>query len=148
MSPDDSAKATQRHFDQELNDLRELLLRMAGRAEEQMRSGLTAVKRLDAQAAQQAIFGDRDVDALEPLFGFRTVVRMLFLVESKMSRIVPYFCAALFMVAGVSKAFLPATAVMALEGLGLSRSLAEAVVLVVASFEIYLATNLLVFPNF
>lgn len=72
---------------------------------------------------------------------------MLFLVESKMSRIAPYFCAALFMVAGVSKAFLPATAVMALEGLGLSRSLAEAVVLVVASFEIYLATNLLVFPN-
>ncbi|MGH3924603.1 MAG: phosphate signaling complex protein PhoU, partial [Pseudonocardiaceae bacterium] len=58
-------KATQRHFDQELNDLRELLLRMAGRAEEQMRSGLTAVKRLDAQAAQQTILTDRDVDALE-----------------------------------------------------------------------------------
>jgi phosphate transport system protein len=65
MSPEDSAKATQRHFDQELVDLRELLLRMAGRAEEQMRSGLTAVKRLDAQAAQQTILGDRDVDALE-----------------------------------------------------------------------------------
>jgi phosphate transport system protein len=65
MSPEDSAKATQRHFDQELNDLRELLLRMAGRAEEQMRSGLTAVKRLDAQAAQQTILADRDVDALE-----------------------------------------------------------------------------------
>ena len=65
MSPEDSAKATQRHFDQELNDLRELLLRMAGRAEEQMRSGLTAVKRLDAQAAQQTILTDRDVDALE-----------------------------------------------------------------------------------
>ncbi|MGH7588517.1 MAG: phosphate signaling complex protein PhoU [Gemmatimonadota bacterium] len=65
MSPEDSVKATQRHFDQELNDLRELLLRMAGRAEEQMRSGLTAVKRLDAQAAQQTILTDRDVDALE-----------------------------------------------------------------------------------
>jgi phosphate transport system protein len=65
MSPEDSAKATQRHFDQELNDLRELLLRMAGRAEEQMHSGLTAVKRLDAQAAQQTILADRDVDALE-----------------------------------------------------------------------------------
>jgi phosphate transport system protein len=38
---------------------------MAGRAEEQMRSGLTAVKRLDAQAAQQTILADRDVDALE-----------------------------------------------------------------------------------
>ncbi|HET6341011.1 MAG TPA: phosphate signaling complex protein PhoU [Gemmatimonadota bacterium] len=65
MSPEDSVKATQRHFDQELKDLRELLLRMAGRAEEQMRSGLTAVKRLDAQAAQQTILADRDVDALE-----------------------------------------------------------------------------------
>jgi phosphate transport system protein len=64
MSPEDSAK-TLRHFDQELDDLRELLLRMAGRAEEQMRSGLTAVKRLDAQAAQQTIRADRDVDALE-----------------------------------------------------------------------------------
>ncbi len=65
MSPEDSVKATQRHFDQELDDLRDLLLRMAGRAEEQMRSGLTAVKRLDAQAAQQTILADRDVDALE-----------------------------------------------------------------------------------
>lgn len=64
MSPEDSAK-TLRHFDQELDDLRELLLRMAGRAEEQMRAGLTAVKRLDAQAAQQTILADRDVDALE-----------------------------------------------------------------------------------
>lgn len=65
MSPEDSVKTTQRHFDQELDDLRELLLRMAGRAEEQMRAALTAVKRLDAQAAQQTILTDRDVDALE-----------------------------------------------------------------------------------
>lgn len=64
MSPEDSAK-TLRHFDQELDDLRELLLQMAGRAEEQMRSGLMAVKRLDAQAAQQTILADRGVDALE-----------------------------------------------------------------------------------
>ena len=65
MSPEDSVKTTQRHFDQELDDLRDLLLRMAGRAEEQMRSALTAVKRLDAQAANQTILKDRDVDALE-----------------------------------------------------------------------------------
>lgn len=64
MSQEDSAKAL-RHFDQELVDLRELLLRMAGRAEEQLRSSLAAVKRLDAQAAQQTILADRDVDALE-----------------------------------------------------------------------------------
>lgn len=64
MSPEDSAK-TLRHFDQELDELRELLLRMAGRAEEQVRSGLAAVKRLDAQGANQTILADRSVDALE-----------------------------------------------------------------------------------
>ena len=64
MSRDDSAKAA-RHFDQELDELRGLLLRMAGRAEEQVRAGLAAVKRLDAQGANQTILADRSVDALE-----------------------------------------------------------------------------------
>lgn len=64
MSQEDSAKAS-RHFDQELDELRSLLLRMAGRAEEQVRSGLAAVKRLDAQGANQTILADRGVDALE-----------------------------------------------------------------------------------
>ncbi len=64
MSQEDSAKAT-RHFDQELDELRGLLLRMAGRAEEQVRSALAAVKRLDGQGANQTILADRNVDALE-----------------------------------------------------------------------------------
>lgn len=64
MSQEDSAKAA-RHFDQELDELRGLLLRMAGRAEEQVRAGLAAVKRLDAQGANQTILADRSVDALE-----------------------------------------------------------------------------------
>lgn len=64
MSPADSAK-TSRHFDQELQELRELLLRMASRAEEQVREALTAVKRRDAQAAYHSIERDREVDALE-----------------------------------------------------------------------------------
>jgi phosphate transport system protein len=64
MSPADSAK-TSRHFDQELQELRELLLRMASRAEEQVREALAAVKRRDAQAAYHSIERDREVDALE-----------------------------------------------------------------------------------
>jgi phosphate transport system protein len=64
MSPADSARAS-RHFDQELQDLRELLLRMASRAEEQVRDALAAVKRRDAQAAQHSIGRDHEIDALE-----------------------------------------------------------------------------------
>jgi phosphate transport system protein len=69
MSPEDSARTSearhQRHFDQELADLNELLVRMASLAEDQVRAGLDAVKRRDAQAAQKAILGDRQIDALE-----------------------------------------------------------------------------------
>src|SRR5919106_494901 len=68
MSPEDSARATeartQRHFDQELSELNELLVRMASLAEEQVRSALDAVKRRDAQSGQLTIRGDRRVDAL------------------------------------------------------------------------------------
>jgi phosphate transport system protein len=64
MSPADSAKAS-RHFDQELQELRELLLRMASRAEEQVRDALAAVKKRDAQAAQVSIERDREIDGLE-----------------------------------------------------------------------------------
>ncbi|HUP20015.1 MAG TPA: phosphate signaling complex protein PhoU [Gemmatimonadota bacterium] len=64
MSPDDSAKAS-RHFDQELAELRDLLLQMASLAEEQVRAALAAVKRRDAQTAQRAMERDREVDALE-----------------------------------------------------------------------------------
>jgi phosphate transport system protein len=67
MSQADSAKASKasRHFDQELQELRELLLRMASRSEEQVRDALMAVKRRDAQAAQHSIGRDREIDALE-----------------------------------------------------------------------------------
>jgi len=64
MSPADSARAS-RHFDQELQELRELLLRMATRSEEQVRDALNAVKRRDAQAAQHSIERDHEIDALE-----------------------------------------------------------------------------------
>ncbi|MGH7567020.1 MAG: phosphate signaling complex protein PhoU [Gemmatimonadota bacterium] len=64
MSPADSARAS-RHFDQELQEVRELLLRMASRAEEQVRDALGAVNRRDAQAAQHSIDRDHEIDALE-----------------------------------------------------------------------------------
>jgi phosphate transport system protein len=64
MSRDDSAKAS-RHFDQELAELRDLLLQMASLAEEQVRAALASVKRRDAQTAQQAMERDREIDALE-----------------------------------------------------------------------------------
>lgn len=64
MSPDDSAR-TQRHFDQELSDLRDLLLTMASRAEEQVRAALASVKERDAQEAIALMGNDREIDALE-----------------------------------------------------------------------------------
>ena len=64
MSPADSDRAF-RHFDQELGAVRELLLTMASRAEEQVRAALTAVKHRDAQAAIHTIEADHKIDALE-----------------------------------------------------------------------------------
>ena len=54
-----------RHFDQELAELNELLVRMASLAEDQARAGLDAVKQRDSQAAAQIIQRDRQIDALE-----------------------------------------------------------------------------------
>lgn len=67
MSPDDSDRAPQtpRHFDQELGEVRDLLLEMAARAEEQVRASLKAVKGRDAQAAIALMEKDREIDALE-----------------------------------------------------------------------------------
>ena len=65
MSPDDSARTPQRPFEQELADLRDLLLKMATQCEEQVRASLKAVKERDAQAAMKALQGDRRIDALE-----------------------------------------------------------------------------------
>ena len=72
MSRDDSAKAS-RHFDQELAELRDLLLQMASLAEEQVRAALASVKRRDAQTAQQAMERDREIDALEIDIEERTI---------------------------------------------------------------------------
>jgi phosphate transport system protein len=64
MSPADLGRSP-RHFDQELDEVRELLLTMASRAEEQVRAALTAVKQRDAQGANHTIEADHKIDALE-----------------------------------------------------------------------------------
>jgi phosphate transport system protein len=64
MSPDASDKSV-RHFDQELAELRDLLLRMASVAEEQVRAALAAVKRRDRTAAEETIRRDSEIDELE-----------------------------------------------------------------------------------
>lgn len=64
MSPDDSARAP-RQFDQELSEVRELLLEMASRAEAQLRSAIDDAEAKDTQAALKTIERDREIDDLE-----------------------------------------------------------------------------------
>lgn len=64
MSPDDSAK-TERHFDQELAEVQDLLVKMASEAEQQLHSALAAVKQRDAQSASTTIENDRLIDDFE-----------------------------------------------------------------------------------
>lgn len=64
MSPADSDKAY-RHFDQQLAEVRDLLLQMASKAESQVRAALEVVKQRDAQGANLTIETDHQIDALE-----------------------------------------------------------------------------------
>lgn len=64
MSPDDSVKAS-RHFDRELSEVRELLVEMASRAEEQLRAAIDDVKAKDTQSALKTIERDHEIDELE-----------------------------------------------------------------------------------
>jgi phosphate transport system protein len=64
MSPADSDKAY-RYFDQQLAEVRELLLQMASKAEDQVRAALEVVKERDAQGANLTIETDHQIDALE-----------------------------------------------------------------------------------
>jgi len=56
---------TQRHFDEELSDLKTKLLRMAGQAEEQIDQALTALVTRDSALARQVIERDHQVNALD-----------------------------------------------------------------------------------
>ena len=56
---------TQRHFDEELSDLKTKLLRMAGLAEDQIDKALTALVTRDSALARQVIERDHQVNALD-----------------------------------------------------------------------------------
>ncbi len=56
---------TQRHFDDELADLKTKLLRMAGLAEDQIDKALTALVTRDSALARQVIERDHQVNALD-----------------------------------------------------------------------------------
>jgi len=56
---------TQRHFDDELADLKTTLLRMAGLAEDQIDKALTALVTRDSDLARQVIERDRQVNTLD-----------------------------------------------------------------------------------
>ena len=55
----------QRHFDEELSDLKTKLLRMAGLAEDQIDKALTALVTRDSALARQVIERDHQVNALD-----------------------------------------------------------------------------------
>jgi phosphate transport system protein len=56
---------TQRHFDEELAELKTKLLRMAGQAEDQIDRALTALVTRDSALAREVIERDRQVNALD-----------------------------------------------------------------------------------
>jgi phosphate transport system protein len=56
---------TQRHFDEELADLKTKLLRMAGQAEDQIDKALTALVTRDSDLAHQVIERDHQINALD-----------------------------------------------------------------------------------
>jgi phosphate transport system protein len=56
---------TQRHFDEELADLKTKLLRMAGQAEDQIDQALTALVTRDSALARQVIERDHQVNELD-----------------------------------------------------------------------------------
>jgi len=56
---------THKKFDEELATLRDLVLRMGGMVEEQVRRGLDALQRGDSEAARQLVSRDREIDAIE-----------------------------------------------------------------------------------
>ena len=54
-----------RHFDQELQDLKEKILRMGGLAEEQIRGAIRALIERDSALARQIIDNDRQVNTID-----------------------------------------------------------------------------------
>ena len=56
---------TIKKFDEELGTLRDLVLRMGGLVEDQLRRAVDALEKRDAELAREVIAGDRDIDRIE-----------------------------------------------------------------------------------
>ena len=56
---------TIKKFDEELGTLRDLVLRMGGLVEEQLRRAVDALERGDVEQAREVITGDREIDRIE-----------------------------------------------------------------------------------
>jgi phosphate transport system protein len=56
---------TQKKYDEELATLRDLVIKMGGAVEEQLRLGMRCIAQGDARLAEQVVAGDRQVDRYE-----------------------------------------------------------------------------------
>ena len=66
----------QRHFDRDIEEIKELLLRMGGMVEQQMGDSVRALLERDTDLAQHVIERDRDIDQMELTIDQKTIELM------------------------------------------------------------------------
>ncbi|HJW96211.1 MAG TPA: phosphate signaling complex protein PhoU [Thermoanaerobaculia bacterium] len=66
----------QRHFDRDIEEIKELLLRMGGMVEQQMGDSVRALLDRDTDLAQHVIERDRDIDQMELVIDQKTIELM------------------------------------------------------------------------
>jgi phosphate transport system protein len=66
----------QRHFDRDIEEIKQLLLRMGGMVEQQMGESVRALLERDTDLAQNVIDRDRDIDQMELLIDQKTIELM------------------------------------------------------------------------
>ena len=66
----------QRHFDRDIEEIKELLLRMGGMVEQQMQDSIRALLDRDTDLAQHVIERDRDIDQMELIIDQKTIELM------------------------------------------------------------------------
>jgi phosphate transport system protein len=66
----------QRHFDRDIEEIKQLLLRMGGLVEQQMSESVRALLERDTDLAQHVIDRDRDIDQMELVIDQKTIELM------------------------------------------------------------------------
>jgi phosphate transport system protein len=66
----------QRHFDRDIEEIKQLLLRMGGLVEQQMSESVRALLERDTDLAQRVIDHDRDIDQMELVIDQKTIELM------------------------------------------------------------------------